>query len=318
MFELRHLRTLQAIRRHGSLAGAAREQHVTLSALSHALKDLEGLLGLELLVRKSKPVRFTGAGMRLLSLADHILPEVQLAEADLRRMAAGTHGRLLLAMECHSCFDWLLPTLNAYRKHWPDIELDVRIGMPFDPDPALSSGLVDVIVSSDPTNEPAITFFPLFEYELVLVCSPKHPLARQEHIEPEDVRAETLITYPVARERLDFFRRFLEPAGVHVEQVRHAELTLMIVQLVASNLGVAALPSWAVAGDVAAGTVRCVRIGEHGLRCKLYAAVRADSAREAYVQAFFRVARETSASTLEGITLLPEAPPSRGDAEPAR
>ena len=211
-------------------------------------------------------------------------------------------------------------TVSRASMHNADMvdKLDVRIGMPFDPYPALSSGLVDVIVSSDPTNEPAITFFPLFEYELVLVCSPKHPLAHREHIEPEDVRAETLITYPVARERLDFFRRFLEPAGVHVEQVRHAELTLMIVQLVASNLGVAALPSWAVAGDVAAGTVRCVRIGEHGLRCKLYAAVRADSAQEPYVQAFFRVARETSASTLEGITLLPEAPPSGGDAEPAR
>lgn len=306
MFELRHLRALQAIRQTGSLAGAARQLHVTLSALSHGLKDLEGNLGVELLIRKSKPVRFTGAGLRLLSLADEILPKVQLAEADVRRMAAGTRGRLLLAMECHSCFDWLLPTLNAYRKQWPDVELDVRIGMPFDPYPGLRSGVVDVIVTSDPTDEPDIVFFPLFEYELELVCAPHHRLAKKDWIEPEDLRDEMIITYPVSRDRLDFFRRFLVPAGIHVERVRHAELTLMIVQLVASGHGVAALPSWAVVQDIASGTIRSVRIGQEGLRCKLFAAVRATAAGEAYVGAFFRIARETSAATLAGISLLEE------------
>lgn len=306
VFELRHLRALRAIRHTGSLAGAARELHVTLSALSHALKDLEGALGVELLVRKSKPLRFTGAGLRLLSLADRILPEVQLAEADLRRMASGTQGRLLLAMECHSCFDWLLPTFNEYRKAWPDVELDVRIGMPFDPYPALRGGMVDVIVSSDPVDEPDITFFPLFTYELVLVCSARHPLGAKPWITPEDVAEETIITYPVPRERLDFFRRFLEPGGVVIERERHAELTMMIVQLVASGHGVAALPSWAITQEVAAGSVRAVRIGEEGLHCKLYAAVRSDAASEPYVRAFFDVARATSARTLAGIALLDE------------
>lgn len=304
MFELRHLRALRAIRHTGSLAGAARELHVTLSALSHGLKDLEEVCGVELLVRKSKPVRFTGPGLRLLSLADQILPEVQLAEADLKRMASGAQGRLLLAMECHSCFDWLLPTLSEYRRAWPDIELDVRIGMPFDPYPALRSGMVDVIVSSDPVDEPGITFFPLFAYELVLVCGERHALGRKKWIRPEDVAGETIISYPVPRARLDFFKRFLEPAGVVVERERHAELTLMIVQLVASGHGVAALPSWAVAQEVAAGSVRAVRIGKAGLRCKLHAAVRTEAARERYVRAFFEVARTTSARTLAGIELL--------------
>ena len=77
MLELRHLATLRAIEEAGSLVEAAERLHVTQSALSHQLKDLEHRLGVALLVRRTRPVRFTTAGLRVLALGREILPRVQ-------------------------------------------------------------------------------------------------------------------------------------------------------------------------------------------------------------------------------------------------
>ena len=125
MLELRHLNTLLAIREAGSLVEAAERLHVTQSALSHQLKDLEHRLGVALIVRRTRPIRFTPAGQRVLELARQVLPRVRRTETELRRLAAGRSGRLHIAIECHSCFQWLMPALDRFREGWPEVELDL-------------------------------------------------------------------------------------------------------------------------------------------------------------------------------------------------
>ena len=68
--DLRHLRTMAALRDTGSLVEASDRVFLTQSALSHQLKDLEDRLGCALFIRKTRPVRFTSAGHRLVNLAD--------------------------------------------------------------------------------------------------------------------------------------------------------------------------------------------------------------------------------------------------------
>ncbi len=74
--EFRHLRTIKAIHETGGVARAAEVLNITQSALSHQIKGLEDQTGVELFVRRSKPMRLSAAGMRLLRLADRILPEI--------------------------------------------------------------------------------------------------------------------------------------------------------------------------------------------------------------------------------------------------
>ena len=127
MIELRHLRTLAALRETGSLVEAAEKVFLTQSALSHQIKDLEHKLNLDLFIRKTKPVEFTTAGQRLLLLADDLLPQIRNTERELSRLAAGSVGRLNIAIECHSCFQWLMPSLDIYRADWPEVELDLSL-----------------------------------------------------------------------------------------------------------------------------------------------------------------------------------------------
>jgi LysR family transcriptional regulator, regulator for metE and metH len=304
--ELRHLRTLAALRDTGSLVEAAERVFLTQSALSHQLKDLEDRLGCPLFLRKTRPVRFTSAGMRMLRLADEVLPLMHGAERDLERLSGGQSGRLFMAIECHSCFEWLLPAINRYREGWPDVELDISSGFNFAPLPALARGDLDLVVTSDPLRDLPVTYLPLFSYEAQLAVSPRHALAGRDWVVPEDLRGEVLITYPVERSRLDVFRQFLDPAGAEPARLRTAELTAMMIQLVASGRGVACLPNWALHEYLSKDYVVARSLGEEGVWPTLYAAVREGEETSAFIKAFVGTAIETCFKTLHGIVTAME------------
>ncbi|MDI5984799.1 LysR family transcriptional regulator [Halomonas sp. M4R5S39] len=301
MLELRHLRTLVALRDAGSLVEAAERVHLTQSALSHQIKDLEERLGAPLFVRKTRPVEFTRAGQRLLVLAEQVLPQVRMTERDLARLAGNEQGRLHMAIECHSCFQWLMPTIDHFRDHWPEVEIDIPGGHHFDPLPALAREQLDLVITADPQPLPSVYYEPLFRYEGLLAVARQHRLAGRPFVLPEDLAEETLITYPVEHTRLDVFTQFLDPAGMRPREVRTAELTIMMMQLVASGRGVCALPNWALTEYLERSYVSAVTLGEKGVWSTLFAAIREETREAPWMEDFLRTARETSFAVLEGI-----------------
>ncbi|WP_236175447.1 LysR family transcriptional regulator [Pseudomonas pseudonitroreducens] len=305
MIELRHLRTIQTLREAETLIEAAERLYLTQSALSHQFRELEDRLGMPLFVRKTKPVRFTSAGLKLLQLADQILPQVRNTERDLERLAGGTAGRLHMAIECHSCFQWLMPSVDEFRAAWAEVEIDLASGFAFAPLPALERGDLDLVVTSDPINLNGISYVPLFSYEAVLAVDNHHRLIDKSYISPTDLADQTLITYPIERDRLDIFTRFLDPADVEPAQIRTAELTVMMMQLVASGRGVCCLPNWALHEYSSRGYVTAKRLGERGLQANLYAAVRTDMLEVPYMSDFLLTAKDISFATLEGVNAIP-------------
>lgn len=301
MIEIRHLKTLAALRDAGSLVEAAERVHLTQSALSHQIKDLEERLNCSLFIRKTRPLCFTSAGQRLLTLADELLPMVRSTERDIMRLAGGETGRLNICIECHSCFDWLMPTIDHFRQHWPEVELDLSTGFSFQPLPALARGDLDLVITSDPEERTGIHYTPLFSYESVLVMSRQHRLVARRHIQPQDLAQEKLITYPVEQSRLDLFTRFLDPVDVEPAEIRTAELTVMIMQLVASGRGVAALPNWAAHEYLEREYIAARPLGEKGLWCTLYAAMREDQKDADFMVDFLSTARDVTFRNLNGI-----------------
>lgn len=290
--EFRHLRTIRAIHSEGGLARAAEILNITQSALSHQVKGLEDQVGVELFVRRSKPLRLSAAGMRLLRMAEKVLPEVEALEAEFDGLRAGKSGRMHIAIECHACFEWLFPVLEEFRKAWPDVDVDIRPGLAFDALPALQREDVDLVVSSDPEKIEGVDFTGLFDYEPVFVASAQHPLAQREFVVAEDFRDELLITYPVERARLDVFSQLLMPAKVEPRAVRQVELTAVILLLVASNRGVAVLPDWVVR-EVRYHSDYVTRpITEAGVTRRLYAATRSDETMKPFVAHLLNLARK--------------------------
>ena len=289
--EFRHLRTIKAIHAEGGLARAADRMHITQSALSHQVKGLEAQAGVELFVRRSKPLKLSAAGLRLLRLAEQVLPQVEATLDEFASLRDGSTGRMHIAIECHACFEWLFPVLEAFRCAWSDVDVDIRPGLAFDALPALIKEEVDLVISSDPEDLTGIEFVELFDYAPVFVAASNHPLAQKAYIEAQDFEGQTLITYPVEHSRLDVFSQLLIPANVAPVAVRQAELTAVILLLVASNRGVSVLPDWVVREVKYSSDYVTRPLTKKGLKRRLYAAVRSEDRDKPYMEKLISLAR---------------------------
>lgn len=289
--ELRHLRTIKAIHDTGGLARAAALLNITQSALSHQVKGIEEQAGVELFVRRSKPLRLSAAGQRLLRAAERVLPEIAALEEEFRSLRQGRSGRLHIAIECHACFDWLFPVLEQFRRAWPEVDVDIRPGLAFGAMSALVREEVDLVISSDPEEIPGVTFRPLFDYAPTLIASAQNPLAAKPFVVAEDFRDQVLITYPVDRARLDIFSELLTPARIEPRAVRPVELTAVILMLVASNRGISVLPDW-VLREVKYRPDYVTRpVTAAGLSKRVYAAIRETDAAQPWMRDVLELAR---------------------------
>lgn len=302
IIELRHLKTLLALEETGSVSLAAKRVFLTQSALSHQIRMLENHYGAPLFERKSTPLRFTPVGERLLRLAHELLPQVTDAERDLARIIEGEAGELRIAVECHTCFDWLMPAMGEFRPIWPQVELDIVSGFQADPIGLLLQHRADLAIVSEAEKQNGISFQPLFAYEMVGICAPDHPLAAKNVWTAEDFIGETLITYPVPDEMLDLPKKILIPKNINPPR-RHSELTIAIIQLVASRRGIAALPYWTVMPYLEGYIVHRQITGD-GLQSKLYAAIRTEDTDKSYLNNFCQIIRERGFADLPGLSEL--------------
>ena len=304
LLELRHLRTLVALKATGTISRAAQLLNVTQSALSHQVKILEDLYQASLFERKSSPIVFTAAGQHLLDLAHKVLPAVETAERDLARLAGHATGKLRIAVECHTCFDWLMPSMDALRERWPEVEQDIISGFQADPIGLLHQDRAELAIVSDlDEDETDMVFHPLFEFEMVALLPLNHPYLAKPYLEAADFAGQALITYPVPDEMLDLVRQVLKPAGVEPPR-RTTELTVGMLQLVASGRGIATLPLWAVQGYLERGYVTARTVGATGLTGELHMACTAATSAQPWLRDFVQITRETCIRGLPGIDLL--------------
>lgn len=304
LLELRHLKTLVALQEAGNLLRAASLLNLTQSALSHQIKLLEEHYACMLFERKTTPIRFTAAGERLLLLASTVLPQVASAERDLARLAQGEAGQLRIAVECHTCFDWLMPAMDVFRHRWPEVELDIVSGFQADPIGLLYEHRADIAIVSECDPDEKTTFHPLFQFEIIALIAKDHALASREFLSAEDFASDTLITYPVPDDMLDVVRQVLRPAGVNSAGRRTTELTVAMMQLVASKRGIATLPVWAAQNYINRDYVLPIRITTDGLTGSLYAATLPELSTKTYLQDFVNTIRETSFLKLPNVRLM--------------
>lgn len=304
MLEVRHLESLIALAETGNLTRAGEKVSLSQSALSHQMRGLEEFYGFELFERKTSPLRWTRAGERLLVLAYDVKRQVRDAERDLARIGQGTAGTLRIAVECHSCFDWLMPAMDLLREGWPDVEMDIVSGFHPDPVGLLDENRADLVIVSTAKRRKGIEHHPLFEYDMPALLGEGHPLLGKPYLTAKDFALETLITYPIPDNRMDLFRQVLEPAGVEPKERRTTELTVAILQLVKSKRGIAALPRWAVQPYLERDYVLERPIGAKGLRAALYAATTKQGAAQAFMTEFIETVRGTVEREFEGIRLL--------------
>ncbi|MDB5489446.1 MAG: LysR family transcriptional regulator [Reyranella sp.] len=294
MLERTHLSIIREVEKQGSLTAAAGVLCLTQSALSHAVKKLETHLGTDIWLREGRTLRLTQAGQYLLAVANRVLPQLDVAEERMRQFAEGERGTLRIGMECHPCYQWLLKVVSPYLANWPDVDVDVKQKFQFGGIGALFAYEIDLLVTPDPIHKPGLRFEPVFDYEQVLVVASDHRLAGVPHVEPQQLAQEVLLTYPVAIDRLDIYNQFLQPAGITPRRHKAIETTDIMLQMVASGRGVAALPRWLALEYMDKMDIVSVRLGPGGIAKQIFLGAREADIGTDYLKAFIDLARQSS------------------------
>ncbi len=291
MIERIHLKIIESVERNGSLTASAEELCVTQSALSHAVRKLESNLGTEVWLREGRNLRLTQAGQYLLTIANRVLPLLNHAEDKLKQVVQGERGTLRIGMECHPCYQWLLKIVSPFLIQWQDVDVDVKQKFQFGGLDALLDYEIDLLVTPDPVYKTGLCFEPVLDYEQVLVVPKGHDLAGRKYLKPADMSDQILLTYPVCEDRLDIYTQFLAPVGVNPKLHKTTENTDIMIQMVASGRGVAALPRWLAEEYCEKLPLSVVRLGEKGIPKQIHLGIRESDGDVEYLKAFIELAQ---------------------------
>ena len=163
------LRAFEAAARLESFTLAAKELHLTQSAISHQIKELEDYFGKPLFLRKNRKVEPTAEGRRLLDSLSRIFDVI---EAACNEVTLAPNSQVL-ALHCSPSFaaKWLSPRLPEFIKDNPDITIRLTSGA--EPIDLLRNQEIDIAISYQFRHEgPGITSLSLGEEKIVPLCAP--------------------------------------------------------------------------------------------------------------------------------------------------
>lgn len=265
MVTIQQLRYLTAIAETSSFSRAAERCHVTQPTLSIQLKELEARLGSQLVERTRSRVLLTPVGAEIARRARNVLSELE----DIREIArlddpAALKGTLQMGV---------VQTVGAYvlslampdlRAALPELRVVVREGRIENLPQRLADGVHDVLLLPADPARPDFTTVRLVREPLHLVLPADHRLARQEVIDPRDLRGETILAMERGHRVSDQISRLCREVGAH-HASDYAGTTLDTLRLmVATGMGVSLLPALYVRSDVLREKLVVARPLSHG------------------------------------------------------
>lgn len=240
---LHHFRLVDTIHKEGTLTKAAESLHLTQSALSHQLKELESEMGVDVFHRKGKRLHLSEQGDRFLQSAKKILAEIKSLEEDVNNFKNGQVGKLNICMQSYTSYHWLPAIIKDFRNRWPDINVQIVADATQRPLEYLLRGDIDLGIVRTQMVNTLIQYEKIFEDDLVVIMSPDHPLAAKEVIEFADFQDEELIMaiWDPSYQETPLFEAMIQAKQVKPKHVHRIHYTDATVDMVSANLGIAVM-----------------------------------------------------------------------------
>jgi len=268
--EVKHLRLVDAIADQGSVTRAATRLHLTQSALSHQLREIEDRLGAQLFLRVNRRLVLSPAGQCVRDAAKAVLPQLERAEVDIGRLAANEDGMIRVSTACFTCYRWLPPLIKQFHVQYPKIAVEIVPEATRRTVDALISSEIDLALIYEKLRDRRLSFSEVFEDEIVVITSPDHPLAKKRIVDPGDLAEETVILHTAPAESL--FAASLTEAHVTPKKYMTVTLTEAIVEMVRAGIGVSAVPRWIVRREIDDGYIAALRFTRRRLMRRWFAA----------------------------------------------
>jgi DNA-binding transcriptional LysR family regulator len=290
--EIRQIVAFTTVLEAGGFTKAARVLHLTQSALSHQIKTLETLLGVQVFARIGKRTILTQAGEVLLKHATTVLRELSNARQSLLELREPDRGRLRISAAGYSCYLLLPRILQEFKSQYPRVELGVSADYTGEAVQHLLEGVLDVSILIMPPPVRSLTIEPLARDELFVIMPAAHPWAKRRRLQWTDLSGQTLITYNKASQTHQLLVQRLAEAGATVPETMEVRLAEAVTEMVKVGLGVAVVPPWVVRAELQAGTLVARPLGRQGLKRWWAIAYMQGGRLPSYGQTFVRICRE--------------------------
>jgi len=278
MLEVRHLRLVRAIAEEGGPTRAAARLHLTQSAVSHQLAELEGRLGVALFTRVRRQLKLTPAGTRLVEAARELLADLGRIERELQTAGARKREVLRIATECFTSYHWLPAVIATLADEVPHVEVRIASEATREPLSALLRGTIELALVSSPVRDRELVATPLFDDEWTVIMAPSHPIAAGPFVTAAELGAQTLFAHDAPRSDVERLRELLKVERAAMPKTVHVPFTDALVELVKAGLGVAVVSRWATAPWEARGEIVARRFTRAGFTETWSAVYRHDAA----------------------------------------
>jgi DNA-binding transcriptional LysR family regulator len=264
--DTRQLRAFVSLARRGSFTMAAKELHLSQSAVSHSMKALETDLGCRLFDRMSKKVLLTQAGEQLLQHADRILLEMSLARETISQLGKWGRGRLRIGASTTAC-QYILPeVLSDFKRSYPHAIIAVEPGDTRESIEMLHSNQIDLAVTLEPKRDDDLEFTPLFTDEMQFVMSPAHAWAQNGGVVRDEVPRQQYVLYNKKSFTFELVEEYFRAEDMVLNMVMEFGSMEAIKELVKLGLGVSILAPWIARKELESGELVALPLGRRKLK----------------------------------------------------
>ena len=262
----RQLRAFTVLARTGSFTRTAQELHLSQSAISHAMKALEGEIGCRLLDRVGKTAVLTQAGEQLLARAEKILDEMTAARLELSHLGKWGSSRLRIGASTTACQYVLPAVLREFKESFPRCAISIEPGDTPEAIESLRAHRIDLAVNLEPRRDDSLEFRPLFTDELLFVLSPIHPWARTGRVPRDDIARQHYILYGKASYTFQMIAEYFREEKIVLHSLLDLGNMEAIKELVKLGLGISIIAPWTAKKELEAGSLVTLPLGRRKLK----------------------------------------------------
>jgi DNA-binding transcriptional LysR family regulator len=264
--DTRQLRAFVTLARRGSFTLAAKDLHLSQSAVSHSMKALETDIGCRLFDRLGKKVLLTQAGEQLLGHADKIMGEMCVARESITQLGRWGKTRLRISASETAC-QYILPeVLRQFQKQYPQANILIE---PADTPRAielLRANTIDLAITLEPKHDDDFEFTPLFSDEMHFVMAPSHRWAQAGRVPREEIPKERYVLYNRSSYTYRLVEEYFRAEDVVLNTVMQLGSMEATKEMVKLGLGISILAPWIARKEIENGNLATLPLGKRKLK----------------------------------------------------
>jgi DNA-binding transcriptional LysR family regulator len=288
--DINQLEVLVTVAKEKSFSRAADILGRTQPAISQAIRRLEQEIGEKLFDRSSKDGTLTSAGNVLVEYAKQMLNLRKDAQSAIKELKDLHHGKVTISANEHTVF-YLLPVIRVFRERHPYIKVEVKRGVASRIPTEIIGREVELGVVSFKSHDESVKSVAVDMDELVMIVSPKHPLAKKESVSVKDLGMETFVAHnapsPYRESVIEAFEKYSTPLNISVE----LPSLEAIKKLVETGAGVALVPKLTAQTEIDQGKLASISVKELKLERRLHIIYRRNTVLSHAAQAFLDTAK---------------------------